>query len=88
MCHRVPLSKRSCRWCAGVSLHRWARLPRPRADQGPRTAHYIFQLFALSSSPDRLLYETASDRARPRDVLASIAAPVVARGCLTGVYER
>ena len=33
-----PLSKRSCRWRACASLHRRARLPRPRADQGPRTA--------------------------------------------------
>jgi phosphatidylethanolamine-binding protein (PEBP) family uncharacterized protein len=58
----------------------------PIKGHGPH--HYIFQLFALSSSPDRLLYEAASDRTRPRDLLASITLPVVARGRLTGVYER
>ena len=60
--------------------------PAPIKGHGPH--HYIFQLFALSSSPDRLLYETASDRTRPRDLLASITAPVIARGRLTGIYER
>lgn len=60
--------------------------PAPIKGHGPH--HYIFQLFALSSSPDRLLYETASDRSSPRDLLASITAPVVARGCLSGIYER
>lgn len=60
--------------------------PAPIKGHGPH--HYVFQLFALSSSPDRLLYETASDRTRPRDLLASITAPVVARGRLTGIYER
>jgi phosphatidylethanolamine-binding protein (PEBP) family uncharacterized protein len=60
--------------------------PAPIKGHGPH--HYIFQLFALSSSPDGLLCETASSRARPRDFMASIAAPVVARGRLTGTYER
>jgi len=60
--------------------------PAPIKGHGPH--HYIFQLFALSSSPDRLLCETASSKARPQDFMASIAAPVVARGRLTGIYER
>ena len=60
--------------------------PAPIKGHGPH--HYIFQLFALSSSPDRLLCETAIGRTRPRDLVASITAPVVARGCLTGIYER
>ena len=60
--------------------------PAPIKGHGPH--HYVFQLFALSSSPDRLLYETASDRTRPRDFLASLSASVVARGRLTSVYER
>lgn len=29
-----------------------------------------------------------ADRARPRALLASVTAPVVARGRLTGIYER
>lgn len=59
--------------------------PAPLKGHGPH--HYTFQLFAFSN-PEKLLYETASDRTRPRDILASITVPVVARGRLTGVYER
>jgi len=60
--------------------------PAPIKGHGPH--HYIFQVFALSAGPGRPLYEAASDRTRPRDLLASITAAVVARGRLTGVYER
>jgi hypothetical protein len=60
--------------------------PAPIKGHGPH--RYVFQLFALSSSVDSLLYETVSDRTRPRDLLAAITAPVVARGCLTGIFER
>jgi phosphatidylethanolamine-binding protein (PEBP) family uncharacterized protein len=60
--------------------------PEPIKGHGPH--HYTFQLFALSASPDRLLDRTGADRARPRAFLASITTPVVARGRLTGVYER
>lgn len=60
--------------------------PAPIKGHGPH--RYVFQLFALSSNLDSLLYETASDRTRPRNLLASITAPVVARGCLTGIFER
>lgn len=59
--------------------------PAPIKGHGPH--HYIFELFALGSNPDGLLREAAQDRARPRDQLASITAPVLARGRLTGVYE-
>jgi phosphatidylethanolamine-binding protein (PEBP) family uncharacterized protein len=59
--------------------------PEPIKGHGPH--RYTFQLFALASGasmPDG----TAPDRARPRMFLSSITAPVLARGRLTGVYER
>ncbi len=60
--------------------------PAPIKGHGPH--RYIFQLFALASSPATVVDRTATERARPRTFLASITAPVVARGRLTGVYER
>jgi phosphatidylethanolamine-binding protein (PEBP) family uncharacterized protein len=60
--------------------------PEPIKGHGPH--RYTFQLFALSSSADTVLGRTARGRAGPRAFLESITTPVVARGRLTGVYER
>ncbi|KPI20416.1 PEBP family protein [Actinobacteria bacterium OK074] len=56
--------------------------PAPIKGHGPH--HYVFQLFALSA-PE---IDAAADRARPRALLPAVTAPVLARGRLTGVYER
>jgi phosphatidylethanolamine-binding protein (PEBP) family uncharacterized protein len=60
--------------------------PEPIKGHGPH--RYTFQLFALSSGADAVPGRTSADRARPRAFLASITAPVLARGRLTGVFER
>jgi hypothetical protein len=60
--------------------------PEPIKGHGPH--RYAFQLFAMSSGPDQVLHGSVGDRTRPRVYLASITAPVTARGRLTGVYER
>jgi phosphatidylethanolamine-binding protein (PEBP) family uncharacterized protein len=60
--------------------------PEPMKGHGPH--RYTFQLFALCTRADTIFDRTAADRARPRVFLASITAPVVARGRLTGVFER
>jgi phosphatidylethanolamine-binding protein (PEBP) family uncharacterized protein len=60
--------------------------PEPLKGHGPH--RYVFQIFALSHSllsrPDR----AALVKTRPRRVLASIDTPVLARGRVTGIYER
>lgn len=58
----------------------------PEPIKGHGAHHYVFQLFALGA-PAVAGQEQAAD-ARPRALLASIAGPVLARGRLTGVYER
>jgi phosphatidylethanolamine-binding protein (PEBP) family uncharacterized protein len=60
--------------------------PEPIKGHGPH--RYVFQLFALSVSAPGTSGGTGLDQARPRAVLSSITGPVVARGRLTGVYER
>ncbi|WP_328615474.1 YbhB/YbcL family Raf kinase inhibitor-like protein [Amycolatopsis sp. NBC_00355] len=57
--------------------------PAPVKGHGPH--HYVFQLFALAAPVDGA---ARPDRARPRTLLPTIAAPVLARGRLTGVFER
>lgn len=58
--------------------------PEPIKGHGPH--RYVFQLFAL---PDTLTDPRRPlDRSRPRAVLTSITAPVLARGQLTGLFER
>jgi Raf kinase inhibitor-like YbhB/YbcL family protein len=58
--------------------------PSPIKGHGPH--HYVFQLFALAapavSDPD------APVHASPRSVLAGVRGPVLARGRLTGIYQR
>jgi phosphatidylethanolamine-binding protein (PEBP) family uncharacterized protein len=57
--------------------------PEPVRGHGPH--RYVFQLFALPAAvPER----GPAERARPRALLAAILGPTVARGRLTGVYER
>lgn len=60
--------------------------PEPLKGHGPH--RYVFEIYALSESllsrPDR----EALLKTRPRAVLASIDAPVLACGRITGVYER
>jgi phosphatidylethanolamine-binding protein (PEBP) family uncharacterized protein len=58
--------------------------PEPIKGHGPH--RYVFQLFALASSATT--NRATSERARPRTFFSSITAPVIARGRLTGVYER
>jgi hypothetical protein len=60
--------------------------PEPIKGHGPH--RYTFQLFALGSDPGTLPDGTAAERRRPRDFLASLTTPVLARGRLTGTYER
>ncbi|MGO9660600.1 MAG: YbhB/YbcL family Raf kinase inhibitor-like protein [Acidimicrobiales bacterium] len=60
--------------------------PEPLKGHGPH--RYVFQIYALGHSlldrPDR----DALIKSRPRALLASIGSPVLARGRITGVYER
>jgi phosphatidylethanolamine-binding protein (PEBP) family uncharacterized protein len=60
--------------------------PEPLKGHGPH--RYVFQLFALGGSllsrPDR----DALVKARPRKLLASVDAPILARGRITGIAER
>jgi hypothetical protein len=56
--------------------------PAPIKGHGPH--RYVFQVFALAA---RAPVDAAAN-ARPRALLAEIAGPVLARGRLTGMYER
>ena len=60
--------------------------PAPIKGHGPH--HYTFQLFALSSAVGTAPDSPAPDRARPRALLSSLTTPVLARGRLTGIFER
>ncbi|HEY3871735.1 MAG TPA: YbhB/YbcL family Raf kinase inhibitor-like protein [Actinocrinis sp.] len=60
--------------------------PEPIRGHGPH--HYVFQLFALAEPLTRTAGGAALERARPRAVTASVPGPVLARGKLTGLYER
>jgi len=60
--------------------------PEPIKGHGPH--RYTFEVFALLSEMCSDSDSTQLHRASPRALLSSLAAPVVARGRLTGVYER
>ncbi len=60
--------------------------PAPVKGHGPH--HYTFQLFALADPVGPTPDGAAPDRARPRVLLSTIAAPVLARGRLIGTVER
>ena len=58
--------------------------PEPIKGHGPH--RYVFQLFALGAPAVR--DPAAAANAKPRPLLAAVDAPVLARGRLTGIYER
>jgi Raf kinase inhibitor-like YbhB/YbcL family protein len=58
--------------------------PEPIKGHGPH--RYVFQLFALPVAMTTV--STALDQAQPRAVLGAATGPVLARGRLTGTYER
>ncbi|MFC4035203.1 YbhB/YbcL family Raf kinase inhibitor-like protein [Streptomyces polygonati] len=60
--------------------------PAPIKGHGPH--HYTFQLFALAGAVGTAPGSPAPDRARPRALLASLTVPVLARGRVTGTFER
>jgi phosphatidylethanolamine-binding protein (PEBP) family uncharacterized protein len=60
--------------------------PAPIKGHGPH--RYVFQLFALANPVESGPGATPPDRARPRALLAAVASPVLARGRLTGTFER
>ncbi|MCX5387435.1 YbhB/YbcL family Raf kinase inhibitor-like protein [Streptomyces sp. NBC_00083] len=60
--------------------------PSPIKGHGPH--QYSFQLFALAAPLGAAPDGTAPDRARPRALLSSVTAPVLARGRLIGTVER
>lgn len=58
--------------------------PAPIKGHGPH--RYVFQVFALATPA--VADSDAARAARPRALLAAVAGPVLARGRLTGLYER
>jgi phosphatidylethanolamine-binding protein (PEBP) family uncharacterized protein len=60
--------------------------PAPIKGHGPH--HYVFQMFALSTPVQAATPTTPVNRAGPRTLLPAVSAAVVARGRLTGVFER
>jgi hypothetical protein len=60
--------------------------PGPIKGHGPH--HYTFQLFALAADIRDTAGEVAPERARPRSLLSSVQPAVLARGRITGTYER
>ena len=85
--HRLPIGGLSAQEPApGVTILRSTigrgyQGPGPIKGHGPH--HYTFQLFALAAA-----VSGAPERTRPRAVLASVTGPVLARGRLTGTFER
>jgi hypothetical protein len=59
--------------------------PEPIKGHGPH--RYSFELFALAPAANTH-NQAATERTRPRAFLSSINTPVLARGRLTGTYER
>lgn len=59
--------------------------PEPIKGHGPH--RYVFQLFAVSASV-HTSDGISLDQAKPRAVLSAVPGPVLARGRLTGIYER
>lgn len=68
------------------SIGRGYHGPGPLKGHGPH--RYTFEVFALSLQASNTVDGAKLGRARPRTVLSSLIGPVVARGRLTGVYER
>lgn len=66
------------------SIRRGYQGPEPLKGHGPH--RYVFQIFALTGNV--AVGAETIDQAKPYDVLSAIASPVVARGRLSGLYER
>lgn len=60
--------------------------PEPIKGHGPH--RYTFQLFALSGPLSSTVDDAKLDRTRPRVLLSAVTATVLARGRVTGSYER
>jgi phosphatidylethanolamine-binding protein (PEBP) family uncharacterized protein len=60
--------------------------PEPIKGHGPH--RYTFQIFALASAISSTTDAAKLNRTKPRSALSSLTTPVIARGRLTGVYER
>jgi phosphatidylethanolamine-binding protein (PEBP) family uncharacterized protein len=58
--------------------------PEPIKGHGPH--RYTFQLFALATAAAD--DGAAAEQARPRALLSAVSRPVLAKGRLTGIYER
>lgn len=79
--HNAPAGVTVLRSPVGPGYHG----PSPIKGHGPH--RYVFQLYALGSRVDSV--EGSSPvRAKPRAVLSAVTGPVLARGRLTGTYER
>lgn len=58
----------------------------PEPIKGHGRHHYTFQLFALAAPAAG--EGTPAEQAKPRALMSSVSGPVLAKGRLTGVYER
>lgn len=68
------------------TIGRGYRGPEPIRGHGPH--RYTIQLFAFGAPLDPDPRRGGADRTRPGALLAAITTPVLARGRLTGVFER
>ncbi|MEC3992566.1 YbhB/YbcL family Raf kinase inhibitor-like protein [Actinacidiphila sp. DG2A-62] len=80
--HRPGAGVRLLRSTIGRGYHG----PAPIKGHGPHA--YVFQLFALAAPVAGAPGAAPPDWPRPRALLAAVTGPVLARGRLTGTYER
>ena len=79
--HHAPAGVTVLRSSMGPGYHG----PSPIKGHGPH--RYVFQLYALGNRVDGVDGSPLA-RAKPRAVLSAVTGPVLARGRLTGTYER
>lgn len=90
--HQLPAGALSARQpAAGVqvlrsTIGRGYLGPAPIKGHGPH--HYTFQLFALDADVRDTAAGITPERARPRSLFSSVRPAVLARGRLTGTFER